>query len=45
MEVSASVLDYVMLLPPLWEQVPHMEAERRGVWAPSTIKSFRHPET
>lgn len=33
-------LDYVMLPPPLWEQVQHVEVERRGVWAPSTIKSF-----
>ncbi|WP_455681411.1 endonuclease/exonuclease/phosphatase family protein [Streptomyces iakyrus] len=33
-------LDYVMLPPPLWDQVRHVEVERRGVWAPSTIKSF-----
>ncbi|MFJ4077978.1 endonuclease/exonuclease/phosphatase family protein [Streptomyces iakyrus] len=33
-------LDYVMLPPPLWEQVQHVEVERRGIWAPSTIKSF-----
>ncbi|MGW0473180.1 hypothetical protein [Streptomyces coeruleorubidus] len=33
-------LDYLMLPPPLWDQVQHVEVERRGIWAPSTIKSF-----
>jgi hypothetical protein len=46
MEVPASSLpesrklDYLMLPPPLWDQAQHVEVERRGIWAPSTVKSF-----
>ncbi|MBR8641567.1 endonuclease/exonuclease/phosphatase family protein [Streptomyces tuirus] len=39
-KTESQKLDYLMLPPPLWDQVQHVEVERRGVWAPSTIKSF-----